>query len=123
MSDANENAELVADCETLLGLRDDLAGTALLNWVADTPIADWDGVSVGGSPMRVTGLELDDMGLNGEIPSGMGRLSGLEVLSLSENKFERCYTKRIGQPCQSEGAVGRWESTDRGDTRRVGGSG
>ena len=85
--DAGDHAELVGDCETLLGVRDDLAGVALLNWAADTPLEDWDGVTVSGSPKRVTGLELDDVGLNGEVPSGMGRLSGLEVLSLSENSL------------------------------------
>ena len=96
VSDAGENTELVADCETLLSMRDDLAGTALLNWVADTPIADWEGVSVGGSPMRVTGLELDDIGLNGEVPSGMERLSGLEVLSLSENSLSGAMPDELG---------------------------
>ena len=96
VSDAGENAELVADCETLLSMRDALAGTALLNWAADTPIADWDGVSVGGSPMRVTGLELDDIGLNGEVPSGMERLSSLEVLSLSENSLSGAIPNELG---------------------------
>ena len=96
VSDANENAELVADCETLLSMRDALAGTVLLNWAADTPISDWDGISVGGSPMRVTGLELDDIGLNGEVSSGMGRLSGLEVLSLSENSLSGAMPDELG---------------------------
>ena len=96
VSDANENAELVADCETLLSMRDALAGTVLLNWAAETPIADWDGITVGGSPMRVTGLELDDIGLNGEVSSGMGRLSGLEVLSLSENSLSGAMPDELG---------------------------
>ena len=96
VSDAGENTELVADCETLLGVRDALAGTGLLNWAADSPIADWDGITVGGSPMRVTGLELDDIGLNGEVPTGMGRLSGLEVLSLSENSLSGAMPDELG---------------------------
>ena len=96
VSDTGENAELVADCETLLGVRDALAGTALLNWAADSPIAGWDGITVGGSPMRVTGLELDDIGLNGEVPSGVGRLSGLEVLSLSENSLSGAIPDELG---------------------------
>ena len=40
VSDPDENAELVADCETLLGLRDALAGRGLLNWGADTTISE-----------------------------------------------------------------------------------
>lgn len=82
---AEENAGLVADCETLLGLRDALAGTTLLNWAAALSIEDWDGVTVGGSPVRVTELALDDSGLSGTIPAELGMLDGLEVLSLSGN--------------------------------------
>ena len=54
--DAAKNPELEADCDTLLTARDTLAGTASLNWVADTPITQWDGVIVGGTPKRVRGL-------------------------------------------------------------------
>ena len=43
------NTTLVSDCETLLDARDALAGTASLNWAADTPIESWDGISVGGT--------------------------------------------------------------------------
>ena len=48
------NPGLVEDCETLLGLKAELAGTATLNWSATTAIASWDGVSVSGTPLRVT---------------------------------------------------------------------
>ena len=96
VSDAGENAELVADCETLLSMRDDLAGTALLNWAADTPIADWDGVSVGGSPMRVTEVALDESGLNGKVPGGLGGLTALTVLSLSGNSLSGAIPDELG---------------------------
>ena len=43
------NTGLISDCEALLAARDTLAGTAALNWSADTPIADWNGVALGGS--------------------------------------------------------------------------
>ena len=42
------NAGLVSDCEALLAIRDALAGSATLDWSADRPIADWEGVTVGG---------------------------------------------------------------------------
>ena len=77
----------MADCETLLGLRDALSGTTLLDWAADTPIEDWDGVTVSGSPKRVTELALDESGLNGEVPGGLGQLTALTVLSLSGNSL------------------------------------
>ena len=96
VSDAGENAGLVADCEALLGLRDEMAGSALLNWAADTPIADWEGVSIGGSPLLVTELSLDDSGLNGRVPSGLGMLKGLEILSLSGNKLRGSLPGELG---------------------------
>ncbi|MDE2902927.1 MAG: hypothetical protein OXP73_07840 [Chloroflexota bacterium] len=54
--DPASNAGLVADCETLLGLRDQLAGFVLLNWGPGTPLAQWVGVQLSGEPARVTGL-------------------------------------------------------------------
>ena len=44
------------DGETLLGLRDQLAGYVLLNWGPGTPLAQWVGVQLSGEPARVTGL-------------------------------------------------------------------
>ena len=44
------------DSETLLGLRDQLAGYVLLNWGPGTPLAQWVGVQLSGEPARVTGL-------------------------------------------------------------------
>ena len=52
--DPDNNPGLVSDCEALLAGRDTLAGDATLNWSVDVPIADWDGVTVSGSPERVT---------------------------------------------------------------------
>ncbi len=50
------NPGLVADCKTLLGLRDQLAGYAVLNWGPGTPLAQWFGIEISGEPPRVTGL-------------------------------------------------------------------
>ena len=47
VADAANNPGLVSDCETLLASRDTLAGIARLNWSANTPIAEWQGVTVG----------------------------------------------------------------------------
>ena len=46
--DPANNPGLVSDCEALLAGRDTLAGTATLDWSADVPIAQWEGVTVGG---------------------------------------------------------------------------
>ena len=66
--DAANNPGLVADCEALLAGKDTLVGTGTLNWSADVPMVNWDGVSVGNSPTRVVMLNLGDYRLNGGIP-------------------------------------------------------
>ena len=85
--DAANNPGLVSDCEALLEARDTLAGTATLNWSADTPIADWDGIILEGAPQRVTRLGLFRRGLTGEIPEELASLTNLDYLSLSRNQL------------------------------------
>ena len=79
------NVALVGDCNTLLGARDTLATTGTLNWDVDTAMASWDGVTVGGTPSRVTELDLFNRQLGGTIPSELGALAGLERLALGFN--------------------------------------
>ena len=96
----DSNPGLVSDCESLIELRDILAGETLLNWSAGTPVAQWAGVVVGGSPLRVTGLNLqlrdqrevafppgfhstnDDVRLSGELPPQLSKLTKLRTLIL-----------------------------------------
>ena len=96
------NPGLVADCETLLLIRDRLIeDNSYLNWSAVEPITAWDGVEVGcpvplqvswatawrgvefGCPLslRVTRLHLG--GLAGLLPSELGYLTGLKTLALA----------------------------------------
>ena len=84
MSDAS-NTDLVSDCEALLQARNKLEGSARLNWSESTRIEQWEGVSISGTPMRVTGLNLMDRGLSGTIPASLGRLSMLTHLNLRSN--------------------------------------
>ena len=79
------NLGLLDDCEALLVARDTLAGSSSLNWSETTPITQWDGVSLGGTPRRVTRLNLAGKGLSGTIPSVLGRLSMLTQLNLRSN--------------------------------------
>ncbi|MYE31881.1 MAG: hypothetical protein F4X80_04335 [Chloroflexi bacterium] len=85
--DPTAHPGLLRDCETLLGLRDDLRGTAALDWRADTPIAEWEGVTVAGEPPRVTELALSSTGLSGSIPTALGELDALEELRLGRNQL------------------------------------
>ncbi len=81
----NRGAALADDCGTLLGLKDTLRGTATLNWISTTDMDDWDGITVAGSPARVTKLELSGKSLDGTIPSSLSDLTSLTELDLGGN--------------------------------------
>ncbi len=86
------NAGLVRDCETLVGLRHDLFGTAATNWGRDVPVNDWEGVSVSGPPPRVRKLDFGDGSLGefahgGVLPTALAELEYLDRLDLSGNRF------------------------------------
>ena len=87
VADPVNNPALVFDCNALVAARDSLAGSAALNWSANTPIADWQGVTVDGTPRRVTALSLPDAGLTGGLPMELSRLDGLKRLVLRENEL------------------------------------
>ena len=95
--DPSNNPGLVSDCEALLSARDTLAGAASLNWSASTPIGWWDGVSLGGTPQRVTELYLHDSGLTGEIPSELSRLSNLLRLNVTNNELTGGIPAELGR--------------------------
>ena len=90
VSNPGQNAGLVQDCETLLRVRDQLAGDAVLNWSAAVKISEWKGAVVRGSPPRVVGLSLAGLrprALTGVIPPELGNLPKLEWLSLHSNRL------------------------------------
>ena len=97
MEDAANNPGLVTDCDTLLAARDTLAGSAALNWSARIAIGQWDGVTVDGTPLRVTGLDLSNKGLAGEIPLELGSLPHLQQLDLSHNQLSGEIPAELGQ--------------------------
>ena len=90
------NEGLVSDCGMLLAARDTLAGTAALNWSADTPIADWTGVALGETSGRVTEILLGSIGLDGKIPKQLGSLANLQSLDLSDNKLTGTIPTELG---------------------------
>ena len=91
------NDGLAGDCALLLAARDTLRGAERLNWSAETAIASWEGITVGGSPSRVTRLWLDKYSgrpygrrlitLTGSIPAALGGLSKLEHLTLTRHEL------------------------------------
>jgi len=84
---AGLNRELAFDCDALLKAKDPLAGTATLNWSVDTAITSWDGVTVAGTPGRVTKLQLPSRSLTGRVPPSLGLLSALTHLTLNGNSL------------------------------------
>ena len=87
VTDTEGNPGLVSDCELLLRSRDTLAGSATLNWRDDVAMSEWDGVTLSGTPERVTRLELHGKGLDGEIASELFGLSKLKRLYLHGNSL------------------------------------
>ena len=85
VADAANNRGLVSDCDALLSARNTLEGRARLDWSESTPIEQWEGVSISGTPRRVTRLNLMDRGLSGTIPASLSRLSELTRLNLRSN--------------------------------------
>ena len=74
------------DCETLNGLYDETGGAEWVqsgNWLTESSLEDWYGVSVSGG--RISELDLSGNGLSGEIPD-LSALHGLETLDLSGNE-------------------------------------
>ncbi len=96
VADAANNPGLVSDCETLLGARYELAGPSGPNWSAQTPISGWDGVTVSGSPPRVTELDLYGSQLTGAIPEELGELTNLRALILSGNQLSGTIPSSLG---------------------------
>ena len=89
--DPDSNTDLVADCKTLLESKSVLEGDGTdLDWSADAAVSLWDGVTVSGTPSRVTALSLRSRGLAGSIPQSLERLSALSTLMLGGNSLTGC---------------------------------
>ena len=77
-------------------VRDALAGEDRLNWSVDVSVPRWDGVTVAGTPPRVTGLNLRNRGLAGVIPPELASLPPTLVrLHLVENAITGCVPERL----------------------------
>ncbi|MXV80553.1 MAG: hypothetical protein F4007_07835 [Chloroflexi bacterium] len=80
------NPGLQSDRQHLLALRDVLEGGATeLDWDVGEATRDWEGVTIGGSPPRVVGLDLSSRGLAGELWGYIGDLTQLQELRLDDN--------------------------------------
>ncbi|MDE0474794.1 MAG: leucine-rich repeat domain-containing protein, partial [Gammaproteobacteria bacterium] len=94
--DPATNSGLAADCAALLAAKAALADAGTLDWSADTAMTDWDGMTLGGTPQRVTGLSLMLQGVAGAIPKELGGLTALRTLNLSWNKLLGAIPTELG---------------------------
>ena len=88
--------DLVTDCITLLGLKDTLRGTGSLNWAVNATMAAWEGITVLGTPPRVTELRLHAKNLTGTLPTTLGSLTGLIDLDLAGNALTGSIPTQLG---------------------------
>ena len=96
VSNPQDNPGLVADCKALLQARDRLAGSATLNWSGDRAITYWDGIIIGGEPLRVTTMVLSDRKLSGTIPPELAALANLQELDLHNNQLTGPIPHQLG---------------------------
>ena len=96
VSAGDEYADLARDCEILLGLHDELVGSATLSpaWSVSTDIATWQGITI--EAMRVSKIRLGIASLDGSIPPALGDLSQLTNLSLAENQLTGAIPPELG---------------------------
>ena len=78
---------LAEDCAALLEAAPVLFGSEAVGWRSDAPITEWQGVILGGDPVRVVALDLTTSGLSGQVPQELGQLSGLQALHLYGNRL------------------------------------
>ena len=88
---------LFDDCTALLEVKDALAGDVSLNWHAEVPVGEWQGVVVGGPQERVVELDLYEKGLRGHIPPALARLEGMVNLNLAANSLTGPIPPELGR--------------------------
>ena len=81
------NPGLLRDREHLLALRDVFDARPPLNWSVAAPTANWEAVTLAGTPPRVVGLDLSNRNLQGELWGYLGDLLELRELRLDGNQL------------------------------------
>ena len=105
VADPAANAGVVTDCAALLEVQQALADGGALNWSVDRPMSEWDGLTLGGTPLRVQALALGETPLTrpplGELrrplPAALGKLTQLQALQLPGNRFTGPIPPELGQ--------------------------
>ena len=94
--DQANNPGLMLDCMALLTSKNTLAGSATLEWSVDSAMTGWEGITMAGTPRRVTKVLLSNENLSGSIPPELGGLSELTHLNLSSNSLTVDIPRELG---------------------------
>ena len=88
--DPDVNEWLVEQCVELIGLRKSLIGGEALNWSPERPMAEWEGVVLGGEApyVGVRELDLGGRGLRGAVHEAIPPKTALRVLVLRDNSLD-----------------------------------
>ena len=81
------NPGLVADCQVLMALWDDLIGPDGSFWYRELPMVEWSILRIEGDPPRVRAILLRKQGLAGVVPAALGELTELRMLDLRSNRL------------------------------------
>ena len=100
----------------------ELTGPTAPSWSTGAPVSQWHGVTTDASG-RVSGLDLQDNALSGEIPADLGNLINLEQLRLNDNQLTGGIPNRSGPLGESNAAASVREPTDGVCTGRSDGCG
>ena len=98
MDDALAQGSVQSDRAALVSLYNATDGpnwTSRTNWLSDEPLGDWHGVTTDANG-RVTELDLNLNGLDGQIPTAIADLDRLEVLLLFINDLKGSIPAQIG---------------------------
>ena len=98
---------LVSDCEALLLAKPTLEGSGpvMLDWSSTTDIRSWRGITVTGTPPRVTAVNCRRLRLEGTVPTQLGDLSNLAELNLAANDLKGTGPAPARKPLQSQATV------------------
>ena len=91
-----ENEAAHADCQALIDGRKQLEGKYHLNWSTRLLMAEWEGIILSEDGTRIIAVDLEETGLNGEIPASLGNLSALQSLNLRSNQLTGEIPRQLG---------------------------
>lgn len=100
---AKTTTNIITDQSSLLALKSritsDPYNILANNWTTANGVANsvcsWTGVACGARHLRVTALDISDMGLRGSIPTDIGNLTFLVYLNMSSNFFHGSLPKEL----------------------------